>query len=146
MRDTKVFDDSALSWAEQKTFPWNKMRYELTRRFILENINEPPRRILNIGCGDGIESFMLDSLEAEHVLVDHSKAMIDQAQEFLTKKEFKSKVEFICTDAQNLDTKVNGKFDLVILHNVLEYVENPDDVLSGASRLINDNGLFLCKK
>lgn len=142
MLDQKIFDDKAISWSLNKERPWARMRYEMTNHFIVNYIESNPLKILNVGCGDGIESLLLDSLNGEHVLTDYSEGMLAQAEKLLKERGFRSKVQFIHSDVNNLNSNVHEKFDLILFHNVLEYVEDPKQAIHQVYSLLNDGGIL----
>ena len=61
----EVFENAAEKWKTMKEFPWARMRYEITNELLLNSVNSSSMSILNIGCGDGIETLLLDAIEAE---------------------------------------------------------------------------------
>lgn len=95
MYSKEIFDTAAKSWANKKELPWAKMRYEISYHFLCEEMSIKPKKILNVGCGDGIESFLLDSFNSEHVLVDYSEEMIHEAELFLTEKGFMGNIIYL---------------------------------------------------
>lgn len=142
MYNQEIFDLAAKSWADKKHLPWAKMRYEISYHFLAEEFNEKPRKILNVGCGDGIESYLLDSFNAEHVLVDYSEEMINEATSFLKEKEFHSKYKTIVSSVYDLESKISEKFDLILFHNVLEYIEDPKRAIGILTSMLTDKGLL----
>lgn len=138
----KIFDDRAISWSLNKELPWARMRYEMTNHFIRNHIESRPRKILNVGCGDGIESLLLDSIGGEHVLTDYSEGMLTQAEKLLTERSFRSKAKFIHADVNDLSSNINEKFDLILFHNVLEYVEDPKHAIHEVYDLLNNGGIL----
>jgi S-adenosylmethionine-dependent methyltransferase len=142
MHTQELFDAAASSWIKKKDFPWAKMRYEITHHFLLENLSAKPKRILNVGCGDGIESLLLDDLNAEHFLVDYSEEMINQTTKFLSNSGFKSKYKTIVSNVYELKSKIKERFDLILFHNVLEYIDDPRKAICNLTSMLSENGLI----
>src|SRR3989338_5215513 len=73
--------------------------------------------ILDIGCGNGALTFDVAQKAKKVVGIDFSRANIDTAK----RKYSAPNLEYICQDAlKNLPA---GKFDVIILSNVLEHIE-----------------------
>lgn len=138
----KLFEKTADYWKTLKQLPWNRMRYELTNDILLNSISTKNISILNVGCGDGIETFLLDNIAAEHTLVDYSQNMLDEAESFLKENNFTSQYTLIQSDIKEIKEKVDRKFDLILFHNVIEYIENPLETINDLKELLNDNGLL----
>jgi 2-polyprenyl-3-methyl-5-hydroxy-6-metoxy-1,4-benzoquinol methylase len=97
-------------------------------QFFLDNISSEDH-VLDIGCGNGSSAYDL-SRKASHITaIDISERNIETA-----KNKFKSNnIDYITGDA----TKYNFKedFDVIILSNVLEHIENRIDFLNDIKKL-----------
>ncbi|WP_028975445.1 methyltransferase domain-containing protein [Spirochaeta cellobiosiphila] len=142
MNKQERFNAEASSWVKMKDLPWAKMRYEISHHFLMETITEKPLKILNVGCGDGIESLLLDDLKAEHLLVDYSEEMINQAEQFLSHAGFNSPYKAIVSNVYELESKITGKYDLILFHNVLEYIDDPKQAIAILKSLLSDKGIL----
>jgi|SRR3989344_4723769 len=100
--------------AEQGLHP--KHRLIGYHAFFISNI-DPQDTVLDIGCGNGALTFDVAKKAKRVVGIDFSKANIDTAK----RKYSTSNVEYFCQDAlKNLPA---GKFEVIILSNVLEHIE-----------------------
>jgi 2-polyprenyl-3-methyl-5-hydroxy-6-metoxy-1,4-benzoquinol methylase len=142
MQNQQIFDKAANAWVLNRELPWNRMRYELTNHFIRQNITTKTSRILNIGCGDGIESFLFDNRSIELTLTDCSEKMLDKAKELAKQKNISNKIIFIHSDVQSLDEKLYGEYDLIIYHNVLEYIDKPGETISQIAKWLTTDGIL----
>ncbi len=85
-------------------------------------------RVLELGAGDGAQTFALRERFSEVVSIDISpSAKLDG---------------IIMADAANLPF-VDGYFDLVFSSNVLEHVESIEESLSEMKRVIEPNGIMI---
>lgn len=92
-------------------------------KFFVDNIN-PRDTILDIGCGNGALTFDVAKKAAEVVGIDLNEKNIEFAEE----KFSASNIKYIIGDA--LKNLPNKKFDVIILSNVLEHIENRVEFLN----------------
>ena len=142
--DKVVFDTNAKEWAKRQKSPWSKLRYELALRNIIENIDkEKSLKILDSGGGNGLDSLPLAKLGHKVTLLDYSQEMIDLAKSGAKKLNISDKVNYIIDDVENVDKHFeNESFELVMLHNVLSYVENPRQIIKKNLKVLKPNGIF----
>jgi S-adenosylmethionine-dependent methyltransferase len=101
-------------------------------------------RVLDIGSGTGLASSQLASRGAEVTLLDSSQAMLELAQKTVLEAGSSGKISFKQADAAQLaSTFPPQSFDLILCHNLLEYVHNPGNVLRGAVSLMRGPSAIL---
>ncbi len=93
-------------------------------------------RVLDAGCGPGHIALYLAERGHEVVLCDHSAGMLQRAQQLFAERAPKASVTFIESPLQALARHVEGKFDLVLLHAVLEWVTQPQQLVQQLSTLL----------
>lgn len=100
------------------------------------NINNP--KILDLGCGFGSLCKYLNEDDFSSLLgVDLSDTAIAKA-----KKKKYSNTNFIVADIQKFET--NEKFDIIILNEVIYYLDDYLETLSRFSKFFkNENGYFI---
>lgn len=86
-------------------------------RFFLSKINSKDK-VLDIGCGNGSLTFDLAKKADKVVGIDFEKKYIKKAE----RKNNSPKIEYILGDAT--DYPFQEKFDVVILSNVLEHIDD----------------------
>jgi predicted TPR repeat methyltransferase len=91
---------------------------------------ERPRRILDLGCGDGSISLAFAE-QAEHItLVDRSSGMIERARAN-TPEDALAKVDFVFADISQFSSQ--RPWDLVLCLGVLAHVESVELVVAKAA-------------
>ena len=121
---------------------------ELTRAVI----GRRPRRVLDIGCGSGLElAAMLEAAPAAHgVGVDVDSAAVDLAERTLYERGLSGRASIVRADVREPSTRVSGPlsepFDLAVLANVIYYLPMAERVpllRDVAGRLAPGGLLFL---
>jgi SAM-dependent methyltransferase len=87
----------------------------------LGRLDEPPRRILDVGSGTGSATRVLARTfpEGQVVGVDLSPAMVEEARELLA-PDLRARVRFEVADASELPFE-DGAFELVVLLNMIPF-------------------------
>jgi S-adenosylmethionine-dependent methyltransferase len=111
---------------------------------LLEHLPEPPATVLDVGGGAGHQSFPLAQAGYEVTLLDPSPAMLDKAQQRLQglPEEAQRRVTFLQADGENALEAVNGRrFDAVLCHGVLGYLDQPEPLVNQLCRCAAAGGL-----
>lgn len=93
------------------------------------------REVLDIGCGDGEDSFNLSKIAKKVIAFD-----VEEFQEW--EKYKNSKLSFEIADAQNMPFK-NKMFDGVLLKDVLHHVKKPEKVLKEIERVTKNGSIII---
>jgi ubiquinone/menaquinone biosynthesis C-methylase UbiE len=90
---------------------------------VLDRLEVPPRRVLDLGTGTGVAAIALARRfpEAEIVGLDLSPVMVAQAEKKLT-AELRGRVRFETGDAERLPYE-DGAFELVTLANMIPFFD-----------------------
>uniref|UniRef100_A0A7S3PIU0 Sulfatase-modifying factor enzyme domain-containing protein n=1 Tax=Aplanochytrium stocchinoi TaxID=215587 RepID=A0A7S3PIU0_9STRA len=131
----------------------------------------PDSRALDIGCAVGGATFALAEQFGQVLGLEYSKAFVDQANRIretdeeyvkfqvpvqgdvmrdnifgrVPTKEVRSRTSFVVGDACNLPSveTLGGRFDGVLMANLLCRLHQPLDCLNGLSRIVNSNGVVM---
>lgn len=99
-------------------------------------------KVLDIGCGPGFFSYLLDGLGMKVTAVDYSEGMIEEAKRILGNRQDCS-VCFFQADAQNLPFAENT-FDAVVSRNLVWNLEDPEKAYLEWIRILKPGGkLFI---
>ncbi|NJE02138.1 class I SAM-dependent methyltransferase [Thermococcus sp. JdF3] len=99
-------------------------------------------RVLDLACGTGGFSFLLEDLGFNVVALDNSDVMLSKAREFA--KDRGSKVEFVKGDARKLPFEENS-FDYVVFIDSLVHFEPMDlnSTFKEVARVLKPSGRFI---
>ncbi len=99
----------------------------------------PHLRILDLGCGSGYAVTRFIGEPGDHILgLDLHEPNIEYAKQHFERDGLR----FECRSAASL-TDSKQSFDVVVLADVLEHLENPLSVLKDCKRLLVQDGLLL---
>ena len=99
---------------------------------------------LDVGGGTGATAVRLARLGSQVTLLDSSPAMLDIAQRAAREAGVTEKIALQHGDAHQLaDLFHAASFDVILCHNVLEYIDDPIAVLRGAARALRDSSAML---
>jgi S-adenosylmethionine-dependent methyltransferase len=101
-------------------------------------------RALDLGCGTGTAAARLARFGVHVTLLDSSAEMLKLAERTVAKAGVSAKVTIRQGDAAQLaETFPKESFNVVLCHNLLEYVDDPGAVLRGAARVMRDSQTIL---
>ncbi len=112
--------------------------YTWGRREMLDFIPTSAKKILDVGCGEGIfGSVIKTERDAEVWGIEICEKAVLNATKRLDK--------VIISDFENNKTQqlLKGYFDCIVFNDVLEHFKNPWDVLKNASRYLCYNGIIV---
>ncbi len=97
-------------------------------------------RGLDLGCGTGVTAVRLARLGFHMTLLDSSSAMLDIAKRAAREADVDGRIALNHGDAaQVANLFPAGSFDVVLCHNILEYVDDPNSVLSAAAKVLRSD-------
>jgi 2-polyprenyl-6-hydroxyphenyl methylase/3-demethylubiquinone-9 3-methyltransferase len=110
----------------------------LRMRFILDQLDTRPARIVDIGCGGGILTEALARCGADVTGIDLSQASLAAAQ--LHAGAHGLQIDYRYQDAEQLAQQQAGTFDAVTCLEMLEHVPDPAQVIAACARLLKPGG------
>ncbi|MER5391938.1 methyltransferase [Saccharopolyspora sp. NPDC002686] len=120
------------------------VRTYVVHQQLLEHLPAPPAAVLDVGGGAGHQSFPLARAGYQVTLLDPSAAMLDKARQRLQRlpDEVRSRVRLVQADGHEADEAVSGqRFDAVLCHGVLGYLEQPEPLLDQLCRCAAAGGI-----
>jgi methyltransferase-like protein len=107
------------------------------RIFSLDAVDPAHARILELGCGSGVNSIAMAQVfpEAEVIGIDSSRKQIESGEEILAATKIDN-ARLIAADFSKLDEDL-GKFDYIVTHGIYSWV--PDHVKDAIFRISSEN-------
>jgi len=145
--DSERFQSGANQYAVYLETPEGRLRSDLAFANLQDFL--PPQAksslsALDLGCGTGATAVRLARLGIHVTLLDFSPAMLDIAQRAAREAGVTDKVVLQHGDATQLANLFHARsFDVILCHNVLEYLDDPTAVLCGAARALRDSSATL---
>src|SRR5580700_9010857 len=121
-----------------------RVRTYVMHQHLLEHLPAPPATVLDVGGGAGHQSFPLAQAGYDITLLDPSPAMLEQARERLERlpAEAQLRVTLLQADGEHADEAVEGRrFDAVLCHGVLGYLERPEPMVNQLCRCTAPGGV-----
>jgi S-adenosylmethionine-dependent methyltransferase len=116
-----------------------RLRLDLALANLQEFLPQTPPSLLalDLGCGTGAIAIRLARLGLQVTLLDASMPMLDFAECAAREAGVAEKITLRHGDAIQLaDLFDAGSFDVILCHNILEYVDDPPAVLRSAARIL----------
>ena len=120
------------------------VRTQVLHRQLLEHLPPPPATVLDVGGGAGHQSFPLAEIGYHVTLLDSSPAMLAKARRRLDRlpDEVRDRVRLRSADGTAAAAAVDGeRFDIVLCHGVLGYLDEPGPMVDQLCRCVADGGI-----
>jgi S-adenosylmethionine-dependent methyltransferase len=142
------FQNGAQDYASYLESPEGRLRIDLAFENLQEVLHQPQEDkalfTLDLGAGTGAMAVRLARQGSHVTLLDPSQAMLDIARRAAEETGVMDRVSFVKGDAAHLTSLFPAaSFDVVLCHNVLEFVDDPTLVLRDAGRLLRDASAIL---
>lgn len=131
------------AWKEWQSLPWGQLFYSTAHHNLAQHLPNRPQRILDVGGGNGMDTLHFTRQGHVVVLVDYSSAMLADAQSKAEAAGTAGQITFIQADAQAVKELLTGQqFDLILCNLMIEFVADPQALLSDLCQLLAPGGLF----
>jgi S-adenosylmethionine-dependent methyltransferase len=135
------FQSGADKYAAYLETPEGRLRSDLAFANLQDFLPLPKTRralhALDLGCGTGTVAVRLARLGIHMTLLDSSPAMLDIAKRAAQEAGVNGRIELKHGDAAQVANLFPvGSFDIVLCHNILEYVDDPNAVLYAAVQVM----------
>ena len=113
-----------------------KEKLEITRRYF-----DTDSQVFEFGCGTGTTAIHHAPFVQKIVATDISSNMIEIARKKAEDASI-TNVEFQCSTLEDFEA-ADASFDIVMAHNILHLLENPDQAIKHSYRLLKPGGVFV---
>ncbi len=121
------------------------VRQELVARQLVTHVPDvPPRRILDVGCGQGTQLLRLARRGHFVTGLDSSPTLLADLERALSaeRPEMREHVRLVEADAGHLlDQFAPSSFEVVLCHGVLMYFADPEPLLNALAAVVTAGGL-----
>jgi S-adenosylmethionine-dependent methyltransferase len=140
----KNFDSLAIR-LEKKIYGTEKgfIRYELLKQDILDycpDFTKKRFKVLDAGGGSGRFSRFCASYNHQVLLCDISSEMLSMAMDENKKRHLDDKIKILQSGLMTISAEDCGYFDLVLLHGVAEWMDNPSGAIKHCCSLLKPGG------
>ncbi len=140
---SQPFDKAMSDWNAYQDAPWGKLRYRVANANLEKHLPKRPLTILDVGGGNGVDAIHLAKQGHAVTVVDFSAEMLVQGRQLAEANGVADKISFQQAAVGDLGNLfLEPTFDLLLCHNVLQYVENVTAVLHALNQLLHPNGLL----
>jgi len=139
--DFERFRTGTAKYAAYLATPEGRLRLDLTFANLQDFLPRATQSLLalDIGCGTGAIALRLAKLGLHVTLLDASVPMLDFAKRAAEEAGITKSIALMHGDASQLANLFDPEsFDVILCHNILEYVHDPCAVLRSAARVLRD--------
>ncbi|NEN85260.1 methyltransferase domain-containing protein [Paenibacillus elgii] len=136
---TSSFSRSIQSYLTYTKMPWGQLFYATAWHQIDRFLEEAGQSILDIGCGFGITGSEYARRRNQVTGIDPTPEMIEFAKQ--SAADHRMTIDYRVSTLQE-ELALPGRYDWIFCHNVLEYVEEPGDLLKRIGSKQNENGFL----
>ena len=144
--DSERFRTGAEKYAAYLETPEGRLRLDLAFANLQEFLPQVTSslRVLDLGCGTGTVAVRLARLGLHVTLLDSSLPMLDIAKRSAQQAAVADNIALRHGDAAELAKSFDAEsFDVILCHNLLEYVDDPAAVLRNAARALRGSSAVL---
>ena len=139
--DFERFRTGAAKYAAYLETPEGRLRLDLAFANLQDFLPQATRSLhaLDLGCGTGAVAVRLARLGLHVTLLDASEAMLDFAKHAAQEAGVWERIALKHGDTSQFANLFPAEsFDVILCHNILEYVDDPCAVLRSAARVLRD--------
>lgn len=134
--------DALSTWRRHQDQPWNRLRYRLVEANLQRIIGGGMAwRVLDVGGGDGRDALPLAQRGHTVLLLDHDAAMLAEAERCAAELDVGDHIHTQQVDVSTGELPVtSNSYDLVLCHNLLQYLPDPSPLLRGMAQALRPGG------
>lgn len=137
-------DSEVARFRSQSSYANREDYTQFSRRRVVASMLEEIEfaTILDLGCGSGGYLPVIEEFDCHYYGFDVSEKMLQSAAEKAAEIGVTEQVSLINGDAQRLPFPPNS-FDAILSVGLIEYFEDPSDIIEEAARVLKPGGKFL---
>ena len=138
-----TFDGNIARWKQEMSFPWGKLKYKLVQANLAKHLGRDQMRILDAGGGNGLDSIPLAAQGHTVDIVDCSQEMLADVPYQATQVNAQERLTTHLADLGDISKLFpDSHFDLILCHNVLQYIDDVAALFRNLAELLKPGGLM----
>lgn len=143
MTSPNHFNRDLSIWLEDGRQPWGELRYAVLNFNLARHLPQNSLNILDAGGGSGRDAIRLAQQGHVVTLLDYSQAMLEEAQKDAEKAGVSHKIRCQLGRIEDIPIRFpTPVFDLVLFHNVIQYVNDPAEAIRAVSAPLRSQGFL----
>ncbi|MEN0128899.1 MAG: methyltransferase domain-containing protein [Brevundimonas sp.] len=130
-----AFDEHLDAWQAWQQAPWGRIRYRVAAETLARTVTSlggGSLRVLDVGGGDGSDAAPLAA-------AGHAVTVLDQSADLLAQAAARG-LDTVHGDVETLGSLGLGLFDLVLCHNVVQYLPSTSELVDALARAVHERG------
>jgi 2-polyprenyl-3-methyl-5-hydroxy-6-metoxy-1,4-benzoquinol methylase len=130
---------------------WNDVCFETGTKYFIERfidsaIQPDSKKVLEIGCGNGLLTFFLLKKHLRITAVDISERSVENMQKQFAGEIHQEKIRLKCSDALEFLESTDEKYDAIVGSGIIHHIEKKDweSLFRLAHKRLNPGGVFAC--
>jgi len=146
LRNTRrkiAFESGLPGWKQEQDSLKARLRYSISKQYLQGHLPERSLQVLDAGGGNGLDALYLAGLGHEVSLLDESMAMLADFEEQSINIPAANHVTTCNANIRDIPKHYSDEqFDLVLCHNVIQYVNDWESILRNAVQPLKSGGVF----
>jgi S-adenosylmethionine-dependent methyltransferase len=137
------WDSVASEFVEHYTSLYGQVRTFVLHHHLMRHLPAPPAEIVDVGGGAGHQAIRLARAGYQATIADPSRVMLDEADRLLSaeQRDVAARVRLVQIDGERAPQLLGrSRFDGVLCHGVLMYVEDPGPRVGALCALARPGG------
>jgi S-adenosylmethionine-dependent methyltransferase len=137
------FDNKIEKWKQEMDLPWARLKYKLGQSNLTKHLGQNHMRVLDAGGGNGLDAIPFAQQGHQVDIVDYSQAMLADLQERAQQENIAKHITTHLADVNQIPALFPGlQFDLILCHNLLQYIDNVPHLLGDLAKLLKPDGVI----
>ncbi|MFF2084541.1 methyltransferase domain-containing protein [Nocardia sp. NPDC058176] len=142
MSESTVFDEGLAPLRQWQASPWGRLRYTTAFANLATRLPPGPLDILDIGGGNGLDAVELAAAGHRVTIVDFSEQSLAEARAIAEDRGLAERITTQCAGIDDVADEFGPScFDVLLCHNVIQYLPDPAASIAAALAVLRPAGL-----